>query len=207
MEIKKARILFTNIYYINTGNTGILIDSGYPVSEKKFMDKIKDFGKIDYLILTHTHFDHAGNAIHLKKLGTRIVVHLSEEDWLRKGETPRPPGTDSIGKTVMRFSSLKSFKFPGVQPDIVISGFTKIKDLTLVHTPGHTPGSITIIYKDMAFCGDLIMNLTFRPSTHLPVFAHDIDSVKKSVYMLIKMGIKTFYPAHGKPVTSENIRI
>ncbi len=207
MEIKKARILFTNIFYIYINGVGILIDSGYPVSEKRFMEKIKNFGKIDYLILTHTHFDHAGNAIYLKRMGARIIVHAYEEDWLKRGETPRPPGTDIIGKTVMRFSSLRSFKFPEVEADIVITDTTKINGIKIVHTPGHTPGSVTVVYKDMAFCGDLIMNLTFRPSSHFPIFAHNIGLVKESVEKLKDMGVNMLYPAHGKPVALEDLKL
>ena len=207
MEIKKARILFTNIFYLRINGVGILIDSGYPVSEKRFMEKIKNFGKIDYLILTHTHFDHAGNAIYLKRMGTKIVVHASEEEWLNRGETPRPPGTGTIGKTIMRFSSLRSFKFPEVEADIVITDTTKINGMKIVHTPGHTPGSVTVVYKDMAFCGDLIMNLTFRPSSHFPIFAHDTGLVKESIEKLKDMGINMLYPAHGKPVALEDLKL
>ncbi len=207
MEIKRARILFTNIFYIRLKGTGILIDSGNHVSEKSFLKKIKDFGKIDYLILTHTHFDHAGNAVYLKRYGTKVVVHTLEKEWLKKGETPKPPGIDGIGKLAIRFSGLKSFKFPKTEPDIIVEESKKIHDLLVLHTPGHTPGSLSVIYDNIAFCGDLIMNLTFRPVSHIPIFAHDLNMVRESVNKLREMGVKIFFPAHGRPVTIDNLRI
>ncbi len=207
MKIEKVRILFTNIYYIQTGNTGFLIDSGYPLSEERFFKKINNLGKIDYLVLTHTHFDHSGNAIYLKKRGVKIVVHREEEKWLLDGETPRPPGVKGIGKTAIRFSALKSFKFPPVKPDIVVSNWLKMEDLLIVHTPGHTPGSVSIVMNNIAFCGDLIMNLTWRPFSHIPIFAHNMDEVKDSIKMLLDMGIEKFYPSHGRPVNFNNLKI
>ncbi len=207
MKIESVKILFTNIFFITSRKMRVLIDTGYPLSKKRFFEKIEHFKDIDFVVLTHTHFDHSGNAAYLKEKGSLIVVHKNEEDWLMSGETPKPPGIKYVGKTIMRFSSLKSFKFPPVKPDIVISDVTKIEDLVLVPTFGHTPGSISIVLGDMAFCGDLIMNLSWRPHSHLPIFAHDIEEVKKSIQKLIEMGVKTFYPAHGKPVKLDNLRI
>lgn len=207
MKIDTVRILFTNIFYLKLENRGILIDTGYPTSKKRFFKKISDFEKIDIVILTHTHFDHAGNASYLREKGSLVVVHEKEEKWLSRGETPKPPGTKYIGKTIMKFSALKDFKYPPVKPDIVISNITKIEDLLLIPTPGHTPGSISIVWNDVAFCGDLIMNLTWRPFSHIPIFAHNIEEVKESVRKLIKMGIKIFYPAHGKPVKAKELKI
>ncbi len=207
MKIEKLRILFTNIFFITSGNKRILIDTGYPLGKKRFFEKISNFDSIDFVILTHTHFDHAGNAAYLKEKGSIIVVHKNEASWLVQGETPRPPGVKHIGKTIMRFSTLKSVKFPPTTPDIVISELTQIEELVLVPTPGHTPGSISIVWKDIAFCGDLIMNLTWRPFSHLPIFAHDLNEVKKSIEKLVQMGVKVIYPAHGKPVKIENLKI
>ncbi len=207
MKIESIRILFTNIFFIRTRNMCILIDTGYPLSKKRFFERIDPLCDINFVILTHTHFDHAGNAAYLKEKGSLIVVHQNEEDWLMRGETPKPPGIKYVGKTIMRFSALKSFKFPPVKPDIVIKEVTKIEDLVLVPTFGHTPGSISIVSGNMAFCGDLIMNLSWRPHSHLPIFAHDIEEVKKSIQKLIEMGVKTFYPAHGKPLKAEELKI
>ena len=205
MKINRIRILFTNIFIINSKGKNILIDTGYPITKGHFLKKIKY--DIDFVILTHTHFDHSGNAIYLKERGSLIVVHENEKDWLLNGSTPPPPGVGTIGKNIMRFSFLKSFDFPPVEPDIVISDYREIAGLLVVHTPGHTPGSISVIYEDVAFCGDLIMNLSWRPSSHLPIFAHNIKKVKESIKKLIDMGVGTFYPAHGRPVSVERLKI
>jgi hydroxyacylglutathione hydrolase len=59
----------------------ILIDSGPPRLWEVLKHKLnkRNLRKIDYLILTHTHFDHAGNATNIKGVfGARVIVHKNE---------------------------------------------------------------------------------------------------------------------------------
>jgi glyoxylase-like metal-dependent hydrolase (beta-lactamase superfamily II) len=71
----------------------------------------------------------------------------------------------------------------------------------VVHTPGHSSGSMTVLLDTgEAFVGDLAMNrfpLCLSPS--LPIFADNPDAVVNSWRFLIELGAKTVYPAHGKP--------
>jgi hypothetical protein len=78
----------------------------------------------------------------------------------------------------------------------------------VLHTPGHTPGSVNVL-RDAgeAFVGDLAMNrfpLRFFPG--LPIFADDLDAVSASWQLLLAQGARTVYPAHGKPFPSEVIQ-
>jgi glyoxylase-like metal-dependent hydrolase (beta-lactamase superfamily II) len=49
-------------------------------------------------------------------------------------------------------------------------------------------------------------NLPFRIRPGLPIYAHDIPTLKKSWEMLIQMGARTIYPGHGDPFSVEVIQ-
>jgi glyoxylase-like metal-dependent hydrolase (beta-lactamase superfamily II) len=79
----------------------------------------------------------------------------------------------------------------------------------ILHTPGHSPGSVSVVLNTGdAFVGDLVMNafsMCLRPS--LPIFAEDIPQVKNSLKLLLAHGVKTIYPAHGHPFPIEALPI
>lgn len=78
----------------------------------------------------------------------------------------------------------------------------------VLHTPGHTPGSVSIVLDSGdAIVGDLAMNrvpLRLRPG--LPIFAEDMSQVKRSIEKLLAAGAKVIYPAHGKPFQADVLK-
>jgi len=71
----------------------------------------------------------------------------------------------------------------------------------VVHTPGHSPGSLSVVLPSgEAFVGDLAMNgppMCLQPS--FGVFAHQPELVPASWRRLLELGVRTVYPAHGRP--------
>ncbi|MBS3816479.1 MAG: hypothetical protein KGY76_02825 [Candidatus Thermoplasmatota archaeon] len=76
----------------------------------------------------------------------------------------------------------------------------------ILHTPGHTPGSISIVLNTSeAVVGDLVMGGTLSPSKPVrPIFAYDLEEVEKSLKKLLihDVEIRRFYaaPAARSPV-------
>ena len=79
---------------------------------------------------------------------------------------------------------------------------------TIFHTPGHSPGSISLLLESgEAFVGDLAMNsLPLRLSPGLPIFADDPAAVIRSWELLLGNGAEVIYPAHGKPFPASLMR-
>jgi glyoxylase-like metal-dependent hydrolase (beta-lactamase superfamily II) len=71
----------------------------------------------------------------------------------------------------------------------------------VVHTPGHSPGSVSVVLSGgEAFVGDLAMNgppMCLKPS--FGIFAHQPEQVPASWRKLLGLGVRTVYPAHGRP--------
>ncbi|MFH0995751.1 MAG: hypothetical protein V1844_09685 [Pseudomonadota bacterium] len=71
--------------------------------------------------------------------------------------------------------------------------------------PGRSPGSVSVVLDTgNTFVGDLAMNafpMCLSPS--LPIFAEDLQKVKDSWKLIFDCGVKTIYPAHGNPFSTE----
>ena len=100
----------------------------------------------------------------------------------------------------------KRIPFPKFKPDILITD--KPFPLTeygingnIIHTPGHTLGSISVILDSgEAFVGCMAHDgLPFRIRPGLPIYAQDIVAIKESWRLLIDKGAKMIYPGHGNP--------
>lgn len=100
-----------------------------------------------YLLNTHAHFDHVlGNAFYVEKTGVPLALHRADLEILR-----------ALPEVAKRFH----FEV-GPSPDPTLF-LEEGQDLTLgnttirvVHTPGHSPGSVTFLFDDVAVVGDVL---------------------------------------------------
>lgn len=159
---------------------------------------------MDYLVLTHTHFDHAENAAYLKEnFELRIIVHQSESELLKKGENPIVAGTILPTRFLARSLARRIqqiFNYQAVTPDIPVSKEFDLAPLGInghiLHTPGHTQGSITVIIEnEIAIVGDTLFGIL--PGSIFPPFEQNLPQMIKSWGLLVGTGCKVFLPAHG----------
>lgn len=168
------------------------------------------------VVLMHGHWDHVGSAAAIKQLtGAKLAMHEKEVGWLAQATMPLPPGVTPWGKALIRVLRLfmPLIHVPPADADISLTDAgLSLDDYgtpgRIVHTPGHTTGSVSVVLDTgEAFVGDLAMNkLSLRFSPGLPIFAEDTAAVTKSWQLLLDQGVTTVYPAHGKPFSAEVIR-
>ncbi len=162
-------------------------------------------GSLAGLVLTHTHYDHAENAAEIKKrYRTKIIVHKKEADYVRKGENPVIHGTLPLtGWISDRLSHLylsRFFRYQPVDGDLTVADRYDLKSLGfqghLLATPGHSPGSLSVILEnEIAIVGDALFGV-FRGSV-IPPFAADEKGMVASWEKLLKTGCSLYLPAHG----------
>jgi hydroxyacylglutathione hydrolase len=210
-----------NTCYIVKDKGAVLIDGAWPGSAPSF-SKLLSLHKISpeeikLIILTHGDFDHVGGTKELQELtGAQIVMHKNDSENLEKAILHWPGGVTAWGKIsralFMPFIKIKG-RFPSATVQIVLGdkGLSLIEygiPGKIVYTPGHTYGSISVILESgEAFVGCLAQNrapFVFRPK--LPIYAKDIELLKKSWSQVISLGAKTIYPGHGKPFLVEMIK-
>jgi len=196
-------------YVIYRPGEAILVDCGNSGSEEKIFqmfDHLKlEPGMLKLLVLTHSHFDHAGSARRLKELtGCKVMVHQSEAERLRKGYSPIPPGTRWKAKLLVflgRVFARRLMKFPGVDPDLQVEHSFDLEQFgfpgKVIHTPGHTHGSMVVLMDEgQLICGDTMFGVANKQ--HFPPFAEDLDALLGSWGRIRDMKVKTCYPAHGR---------
>jgi glyoxylase-like metal-dependent hydrolase (beta-lactamase superfamily II) len=136
-------------------------------------------------------------------------MHEGEKECLEKGLMPLPPGLSTWGSILLVLMKAFMVPFrtiPTTRVDVVL-GDNEIS-LTdygipgkIIHTPGHSSGSVSVLLETGdAFVGDLAMNafpLRFGPG--LPTFGDSMKTIKDSWSLLLEKGAKTVYPAHGNP--------
>lgn len=203
----------SNVYLIRHKTAGkIIVDSGVRTSRNRLMRALEKQGTLraSYLILTHSHFDHVANAAFLReKMQADVLIQKEEAGFLRRGIMRIPLGTYALTRALVKLANAVHIRlsadpcFVDMEFDesLVLPKFTGIE---LIHTPGHSPGSSSIIVdNEIALVGDTMVNATlFRV---FPPFADDTDVLKQSWNRLLETGCTTFLPSHGKAITRQEI--
>jgi hydroxyacylglutathione hydrolase len=216
IDIFPIPINFDTVYLVR-GNRLIVIDGGDPGHFVKFINGIKKYSidpkDIKLIVLTHGHWDHIGLTKEIQDIsGSRILMNQQDIPLIDDIPPSQPPGFTIWGKIIIELLKLatRSVRIP----QFSVSVETGDEDIslaeygipgTVVHTPGHSPGSVSIVLEcGEVFVGDLAMNMfPMRMSPGLPIFGYDMQIVKNSWRKLLAMGVRTVYPAHGKPFSAE----
>ena len=199
--------------YVLKGKGVIAVDAGEPKKVGAFVRALETTAikpeDVNLVVLTHGHWDHVGSAGEIKALtGAALAMHRSEAPWLENSLTPLSPGVTVWGKilTAMHKVFMPFINVPAAKVDLVIGDDgLSLLDFGIpgrvLHTPGHSSGSVTVLLDTgEAFVGDLAMNrFPLRLSPGLPIFANDPAAVVSSWKLLLDQGASTVYPAHGKP--------
>jgi hydroxyacylglutathione hydrolase len=199
-----------NIFAVTRNSRTILIDTGISFDRARIEHALAKKGLIpEVVVLTHTHFDHAGNAAWLaREYGAEVVVQEAEGQYLAAGETPIPEGTHAVTRGLVSLGKKVTPMFR-YEPCTADHLFGETFDLNrfgingyIIHTPGHSPGGATLVIDNViAIAGDSIIGTT--PGKPFPPFADDVDLLLRSWRKIIDTGCKTFLPGHGKPVGRE----
>lgn len=192
-----------NSYLVLDDGISILVDTGLAKSRVKLMEKLDDLldkRSLSYLILTHSHYDHVENAAVIKKeYGAKIIIQRNESELIKQGNTPILNGTNFITSILVamgrRINRLNNYQ--KVHPDIIVDKeYSLSPNCYLIHTPGHTSGSMSLIVDDeVALVGDAMFGV-FRWSV-FPPFADNVPLMIRSWAKLLNTGCDIFLPSHG----------
>jgi glyoxylase-like metal-dependent hydrolase (beta-lactamase superfamily II) len=131
------------VYLIRSDGRGALIDAGCGYSHIQLFQNIEARGIkpdcIEYLLITHCHFDHTGGARAVRdRTGCRIVAHELEAVFLEEGDQ-RVTAAKWYGAILEPIQV--DVKLKGERQDLWVGG----KKIEALHVPGHSPGSVVYV--------------------------------------------------------------
>ena len=184
--------LQTNCYFIydeENGEAAVVDPGGDYETLSSFIDE--NGLKVRHIFLTHGHFDHMLVADQIReKTGARIVIHKDDEKMLSAAD-------DNM------YLSIAREPFRPCRADVLLSGGERTKisgvEAFFLHTPGHTPGSTSIIVDNVIFTGDTL-------------FRNDVGrtDLEGGSELEMKYSLRTLfdldddyilYPGHGRSTT------
>jgi len=185
----------------------ILVDAGMQSDGKKILEYLPKLGRgpsdVKTIVLTHGHFDHVRGAAALKvATGGKVEVHEDDADFV-SGKAKYPPPGGAMGVAFRAMSPF--FRTTPVEPDQRLKEGDKVGRLTVIHTPGHTPGSISL-FDEMArvlFVGDTVRFLNGKLEGPPPRFTLDMIRAKASIERLASLNFQVVLSGHGDPLKSE----
>ncbi len=206
-----------NVFIVTGGKSFILIDASVAKYKIELFEAIDSFIREGYafqgLVVTHCHFDHVINVYAAKqKYKMHIYVHAREKDFLAGGKSPAMIGTNPLLKVITTSfqKPLQAFaRYKAAEPDITVENDNfNLNSLGintyLLHTPGHSPGSMSVIVdNEIALVGDNMVGM-FKGSLY-PPFAEDPKLLIKSWEKLLDTGCRLFIPSHGKASTRDTL--
>ncbi|MEM5772705.1 MAG: MBL fold metallo-hydrolase [Candidatus Aenigmatarchaeota archaeon] len=183
----------SNSYIVEFEKHITIIDSGMDKKAKELIKIIESIGKKPKAVLiTHAHIDHINGLAKLKEKYKDIEVVSSEKDKhiIENGKIPLPKGIGGFFFKIMLF-------FIGYKKVKVDKTFkNRYDDFKVIKTPGHTEGSVSLLFKKILFCGDLIIN---SKKIILPPNEFNLDEKKilNSIKKISKLDFNLILPGHG----------
>ena len=186
-------LLHVNSYFlVNDNNEAVLIDGGENYKQvKQTADK---YGfQIKAVLLTHAHFDHAGNSKKLQDDGAKV--------YISKIDAPKLLNELNLSSSFGRKFDYLTADHTFEDGDLLkVCGF----EIRVISTPGHTDGSVCFQIDNMLFTGDTLFYGSVG-RTDFPT--GDRDALVASVKRLYALeGDYNVFPGHAEFTTLDNER-
>jgi glyoxylase-like metal-dependent hydrolase (beta-lactamase superfamily II) len=202
--IHEIQLLRVKVHAIVEDEGVTLIDTGYAGSLPKIAAGLavlgRSIGDVRRVICTHGHPDHAGSARAFADLGIEVAIH------------PADAANLDIGVADVLRSPSRGRVFAAMTPPLAT--FTPLGDgdrypvlggLQVVHTPGHTPGSVCLYAArdGVLFVGDTLQRRFGRVSFASGLYSDDPALARRSVQRLADLGVRTVVFSHWAPLAND----
>ena len=184
-------VMGSNCYVLISSGQAVIID---PIPSKKITELCEaESASITAILLTHGHFDHMLGVDFFREHtpDAKIMIHADDAELMRDSN-----------KNAFYTIYGKSYDF-GTPDKILIKG-DEIqlgkKVLQVIHTPGHTKGSVCYKVGNILFTGDTIMENGYG---RCDLYSGNDVAMSNTIKQLYELSYRepetVIYPGHGKP--------
>ncbi len=182
--------LGTNCYVLKSGEELAVVDPGGDA--ETILDEVRKLGgTVKYVIDTHGHIDHiAANREVIAATGAELLVHELDAKLLAH------PDRNLSSMMGLRITSPAPSRLLKEGDKVVVGG----DEMTVLHTPGHTPGGICLLASDYAFTGDTLF-VDSIGRVDFPGGSEEQMMASLGRLQAVLQKETELYPGHGEPGT------
>lgn len=189
------------VYLVAAGSELVLIDTGVGKSIGKIEQNIRHLGfepaQVWHIVATHCHIDHIGGLAAIKeRYGSKVIAHEHDRAGI-EGENDD-----------LTAASMYGVNYRPAKVDVILKGELEKQRLgdiefNFLHTPGHTPGSISV-YFDTADGRILFGQDIHGPFS--PSWGSDLAQWRKSMEKLLALQADVLCEGHAGVFRKEKIK-
>lgn len=195
-------------YYLTVHNKDImLVDTGLPGNSSKIAGYVentlkRDIHDIKTIVITHSHFDHVGSLSKMKNItNAQVAIHPADADYIR-GKTKHMGGS-FMNAIIKLYQTI--YRTKPVEPEILLNDGDTIGEYQVIHTPGHSPGSICLYnpQNKVLFAGDSLQYKKGKLQSPGERLILEPEKYAESMKKLLNYDIEVILTGHTAPVTSD----
>lgn len=184
-----------NYAYAILGPNVMLVDTGRPGQGQKILDELRALNvqpkDVHDILLTHHDVDHIGSAAFLQRAtGANVWASRIDIPYIL-GQKPR--------HGIKRFLSLL-IRCEIPDPIREFPPENELAGVKIIPTPGHTPGHVCLLFKDVLFAGDLVFGRKAALGLSPAIMTWDTAQEKESAKKVAAYPFVWVCPAHGAPI-------
>lgn len=205
LQVHSLHLGLGRAYLLESPHGLILVDCGSVRQERQVMQIMKRLERFDLhlILITHAHLDHYGSAAALRRLtGAPVAIHRADASAMAQAQTNvgQARGFGRLIRAILPLAELVLRPEP-VEADLSLEDGNDLGNFGLiaqvVHTPGHTPGSICLwVENRLVFAGDLVLT-SGRPHVQ-QLYAQDWSLIPSSLARIQALHPQWTYPGHGR---------
>jgi hydroxyacylglutathione hydrolase len=202
-------------------DTGIATERAYRALVEGLRENGRSIADVGRIILTHKHIDHIGNAWRIQRqTGAEILIHEAELAAIRDVDPDGRRYADLVrerlgawnvpraaAEALTAAAGPRTWEIEPATPTALVDG-QRIDlggagpDLEVIHTPGHTIGSVCLRWGRTLFSGDHVLpdispNVGGGDLRHRGLLRHYLSSLERAARLAD--GLDRVLPGHGDP--------
>jgi glyoxylase-like metal-dependent hydrolase (beta-lactamase superfamily II) len=205
VTVHTLRLAISNAFLVTAPGGALLVDAGLPYEGRRILRSLHRIGCTDLslIYITHAHIDHFGAAAFLQRAtGAPVAVHEADAADLAGGRT-------RLGR-IRNWTTFSAWTLPWVErvlaravpvrPGLAVGEGDRLDaygiPAAVLHTPGHTPGSTSLLVDGgAAIVGDLVSG-TGRPHAQRS-YAQDWRQLAQSLARVQRLTPALVFAGHG----------